>query len=139
MNKMISAVSTAAVFALSALAGVAPVTAAPWHANYQQQDRYIGSFCDTYPNASQCYDWRSNHSRWSDSQYQNFYRIHRSNTVFSSHFMAGLFGFAFGVTMNSMPASMSAHVRACESRYRSYNVRTDSFLGFDGQYHLCRL
>lgn len=31
-----------------------------------------------------------------------------------------------------------AHVRWCLRRYRSYNPRTDQFLGYDGYYHYCR-
>lgn len=30
------------------------------------------------------------------------------------------------------------HVRWCLNRYRSYNPRTDQFLGYDGYYHYCR-
>jgi hypothetical protein len=30
------------------------------------------------------------------------------------------------------------HVRWCLHRYRSYNPRTDMFLGYDGRYHRCR-
>ncbi|MFO0991857.1 MAG: BA14K family protein [Hyphomicrobiales bacterium] len=29
------------------------------------------------------------------------------------------------------------HVEWCLDRYRSYNPRTDSFLGYDGEYHRC--
>ncbi|MBU1175751.1 MAG: BA14K family protein [Alphaproteobacteria bacterium] len=139
MRKFIAIVSAAAFVGASALAGIAPASAAPWHSNYQQQDRYIGTFCDRNPNASQCNDWRMNRSQWGDSQYQSFYQVHRSNSVFASNFIAGVFGFALGATISGMPASTSAHVRACQDRYRSYNVRTDSFLGYDGFYHLCRL
>ncbi len=32
----------------------------------------------------------------------------------------------------------SAHVRWCLNRYRSYNPRTDTFLGYDGYRHRCR-
>lgn len=31
-----------------------------------------------------------------------------------------------------------AHVRWCLNRYRSYNPRTDQYLGYDGYYHFCR-
>ncbi|WP_394706316.1 BA14K family protein [Breoghania sp.] len=31
-----------------------------------------------------------------------------------------------------------AHVNWCLRRYRSYNPRTDRFLGYDGRYHRCR-
>jgi hypothetical protein len=30
-----------------------------------------------------------------------------------------------------------AHLRWCKNRYRSYNVRTDKFLGYDGKYRRC--
>ncbi len=32
----------------------------------------------------------------------------------------------------------SDHVRWCLNRYKSYNPRTNRFLGFDGIYHRCR-
>jgi hypothetical protein len=31
------------------------------------------------------------------------------------------------------------HVARCEAHYRSYNPETDMFLGYDGEYHYCRL
>ncbi|WP_321342533.1 BA14K family protein [Breoghania sp.] len=31
-----------------------------------------------------------------------------------------------------------AHVNWCLRRYRSYNPRTDRYLGYDGRYHRCR-
>ena len=30
------------------------------------------------------------------------------------------------------------HVAWCEAHYRSYNPSTNLFLGYDGNYHLCR-
>jgi hypothetical protein len=32
----------------------------------------------------------------------------------------------------------SRHVRYCLSRYRTYSVRTDNFIGYDGYRHRCR-
>jgi hypothetical protein len=32
----------------------------------------------------------------------------------------------------------SGHVRYCLSRYRTYSVRTDTFVGYDGYRHRCR-
>ncbi len=139
MNKFISTVSAAALLGLAALAGITPVSAAPWNQNYQQQDRYIANFCDHNPNAGQCNDWRSNHSRWGNNQYQGFYRTHRNDSRFGGNLAAGLFGFAVGAALTGSPGYMSNHVSACEYRYRSYNARTDTFLGFDGFRHACRL
>ncbi len=31
-----------------------------------------------------------------------------------------------------------SHVNWCLNRYRSYNPRTDQYLGYDGRYHYCR-
>ena len=70
MKKIISTVSAAAVLALSLLAGITPVSAATWHQDYQQQDRYIGDYCDRNPYATQCNDWRANRSTWGNSQYR---------------------------------------------------------------------
>ena len=35
-------------------------------------------------------------------------------------------------------ASGRSHVRWCLNRYRSYNPRTDTFMGYDGRRHYCR-
>ena len=139
MKKFISTVSAAAFLGLSSLAGITPVSAAPWNQNYQQQDRYVGSFCANNPNAGQCNDWRSNHSNWSNSQYQGFYRSHRNDNGFRGNLAAGVFGFAVGAALTGGPGYMGGHISACQNRYRSYSVRTDTFLGFDGSRHLCRI
>ena len=139
MKKFISTVSAAALLGLTALAGVTPVSAAPWNQNYQQRDSYIGNYCDRNPYATQCNDWRSNHSQWGNSQYRSFYRSHQNESGFRGNLAAGLFGFAVGAALTGSPGYMSNHVSACENRYHSYNPRTDTFLGFDGFRHACRL
>jgi hypothetical protein len=67
--------------------------------------------------------------------------------------IAGIGGFIIGATIaNSQPAyhghysggyqpanSWEAHVARCYARYRSYDHRTDTYRGFDGHYHYCRL
>lgn len=60
-------------------------------------------------------------------------------------FAAGAAGFMIGAAMASSaraePAEEPyyAHVRRCEARYRTYDVETDSFMGYDGLPHRCRL
>ena len=55
MKKFISTVSAAALLGLSALVGLMPAAAAgPMRPSYQQQDRYIGNYCDGNPGAAQC-------------------------------------------------------------------------------------
>jgi len=140
MKNFISTVSVAAILGLISLVGLTPAAAGPMPGNFQQQDRYIGNFCDTNPNAGQCNDWRSNRGNWSNSQYQGFYRTHRHDRGFDNNLAAGLFGFAVGAALvNGTPGHMSSHVSACQNRYNSYSVRTDTFLGYDGLRHLCRI
>ena len=137
MNKMILGVSAAALLGLSSLAGIAPAAAAP----HDQQDQYIGNYCGKNPNANQCNDWQTNHSRWSNNQYQGFYRDHRRDSGFGNSAVAGLFGFAAGALVAGAldNGNGTYHVRACENAYRSYDVRTDTYLGYDGARHQCQL
>ena len=139
MNKIISGVSAAAFFGLTALAGIAPATAAT--PNFQQRDQFIGNFCDSHKTDNRCNDWQQNHTRWSNSQYQGFYRDHRNDNGFGDSAVAGLFGFAAGALVAGAlnNGNGTDHVRACENAYRSYDVRTDSYIGFDGARHECRL
>jgi len=66
--------------------------------------------------------------------------------------IAGIGGFIIGAMVNSQPdyhghyaggyhpaSSWEAHVARCYARYRSYDHRTDTYRGFDGHYHYCRL
>lgn len=36
-------------------------------------------------------------------------------------------------------AQTSDHETACAAKYRSYNVDNDSYMGFDGSWHVCPL
>nr|WP_245198853.1 BA14K family protein [Jiella mangrovi] len=36
------------------------------------------------------------------------------------------------------PSRGGSHVARCRARYRSYDARTDTFLGYDGYRHRCR-
>jgi hypothetical protein len=134
MNKVISGVSAAALLGLSSLAGIAPAAAAQ---GFQQRDHYISNYCGKHRD-NQCNDWQTNHTRWSNNQYQNFYRYHRNDQDFGDSLAAGVFGFALGTMLGgALNEGGSAHVRACENAYRTYDVRTDSYMGFDGMRHRC--
>ena len=148
MNKIISTISIGTLLGLTSLAGAAPASAVMYigNSNYQQQDQYIGNFCDRHPDARQCNDWQTNHQRWSHSQYQSFYRYHQNNAGFGGNVAASLFGFAAGAVIAGAITSNSGdngygsdHVTACQSAYRSYSARSDTYLGYDGVRHQCRL
>ncbi|MBA3448205.1 MAG: BA14K family protein [Pseudaminobacter sp.] len=68
--------------------------------------------------------------------------------------IAGIGGFIVGATIansaqrhypdypsgyGGRTSSWEHHVDRCYARYRSYDHRTDTYLGYDGQYHYCQL
>ena len=57
---------------------------------------------------------------------------------------AGILGFAAGAAIAGAArdrayAYEGDHVAACEDAYRSYDPRTDTYLGYDGYRHYCEL
>jgi hypothetical protein len=57
---------------------------------------------------------------------------------------AGILGFAAGAAIAGAArdrayVSGDDHIAACEEAYRSYDVRTDTYLGYDGLRHYCEL
>jgi hypothetical protein len=91
MNRMISAVSCAALLAAGALAGISAASADP------AQDKVISNYCNKNTDAPDCNDWRSNRAGWSVSQYQAFYGQHSSDPDFQSAEAQA----AFGLPVNS--------------------------------------
>lgn len=144
-------VTSAAAVALTALLALpAPVAAASYGmgmgggmgAGMGSQGQYVANQCQMHPNWQGCGDWRRNHDRWGQAQYKQWYRWNHNNL---GNFAAGLFGFALGAaitgSMNQADqgSGYNTHVDRCEARYRSYNPRTDQYLGTDGRYHFCTL
>ena len=53
---------------------------------------------------------------------------------------AGILGFAAGAAIaGAAQSNHRGHVDACLSAYRSYDPRTDTYLGYDGYRHRCML
>jgi hypothetical protein len=70
------------------------------------------------------------------------YRFYNGFWFPPSAFIAGaIVGGILGSTVAPRPYpytySASAHVQWCSSHYRSYNVNTDLFFGYDGNWHRC--
>lgn len=132
--------TAALVISITGLAVASPAFAAP--GSHMQQDQYIGNYCTSYPSDHQCSDWRSNHSHWSSNQYHSFYMDHERSAGFGGDFAAGLFGFAVGATIAAAAnnsGDYDSHVAACENYYRSYDVNSNTYLGYDGIRHQCML
>jgi hypothetical protein len=139
MKKTIST-ALASLFLVSTIA--VPAVAAPKHRNYSKQDNYIRDYCRKHRDSS-CNDWQRHHGSWDESHYHNWYNRHRSYYG-SNNAAAAIFGFAAGAIAGAAVgaangAASSSHVAACQAQYRSYNPQTDMYLGYDGQYHYCRL
>jgi hypothetical protein len=145
MRKTISALSSAALLTLISLAGIMPAAAAsPSRANWDRQDQYIGSFCQKYRGADQCNTWRADHANWTSEQYRDFYRRHQNDKEFATPEVAGLFGMSpgggkAGISQHTGQEGSDNHIRTCKDTYLSYDPRTDSFLGYDGDRHQCQL
>lgn len=105
----------------------------------QQRNQHVASYCDRNPKARSCRDWRNNHSNWNDQNYRNFYRDNRYQRDFNAADVGVMFMFGIGsaIANQSYVRSSSPHVRYCKARFRSYQVRTDSYLGYDGIWHRC--
>lgn len=134
-KKMISAIVG------TVLAGTMMMPAPASAQSLRSQERFVSERCIENPRLRGCQDWRQNRHRWGHNQYRQWYRWNQPNI--GSSIAAGIFGFAIGAAIgsnaNRSSSSWDAHVARCEARYRSYNPRTDMFLGYDGQYHRCRL
>lgn len=135
--------ASAAVATVLAGLMIAPVPASAASGDFGKQQRYVSQQCMAHPNWKGCGDWKHNRHKWGHNDYRNWYRWNQPNigTV-----AAGIFGFALGAaivgsnrTYNDGYSSWDDHVEACEDRYRSYDERTDTFLGYDGLRHRCRL
>ena len=123
----------------------APASAQSVSVSIGAQQRYVSERCLEHPNWRGCDDWRRNHSRWDDDDYDNWYLWNRPHL---GSVAAGIFGFALGAAIVGSANrydddddfdDYDDHVAACEAQYRSYNAETDMFLGYDGQYHRCNL
>jgi hypothetical protein len=63
--------------------------------------------------------------------------------------IAGVGGFILGAAVanaargsdyyGARRTAWGLHVERCYAHYKTYDHRTDTFVGFDGQLHLCRL
>src|SRR4051794_17664117 len=149
MHKTLATVSAIALAGLTSLWAIAPAAAAP---NLQMRQQFVGNWCDRHPNDPSCQDFRVHHNRWGNAQYQMWYRSHQHDSGFDP-LAAGIFGFAAGALIAGAAANSDDdeviyddqamndddHIAACEDAYRSYDLRTDTYLGYDGYRHQCQL
>jgi hypothetical protein len=138
MNKTVGI----AVACMAIGATLLPATASAQSGRFYKQDRVIERYCDRNWD-NDCDDWRDNRHSWNKARYHRWYRHHHD------HFgpedaAASIFGFVAGAAAGAITGSISggvggSHVARCEARYRSYDPGSDTYMGFDGERHYCRL
>lgn len=129
MIKTVFATLTAA--ATAGLMAFAPAPAQAATFTFGVGDQMVGNYCNTHSRDRDCRDYRRGHHNWNETRYRNF---------FGSH------GLSFNFTVNtdtryrdSRGRLSSSHIQRCEDRFRSYDRRTDTYLGYDGDRHYCTL
>lgn len=150
MRKLASLVSGLALSGVVALSAIVPAQAQSVTMSYGQRYQVIQTYCDRNPWDRDCQGFYG--GRWNDRQYNDFYYSRRSSI---DNIASGILGFTFGAAIGSIIANgnntrggdvvigrannYDSHVSACYDRYRSYDAETDTYMGFDGVRHRCRL
>jgi hypothetical protein len=151
MKKFAAAALATVFLATSPVPFIEPANAQDRSYSRADRDRYIGRFCANRPNHPDCRDWRSNRSRWDDRRYRDWYHQTHRGSSGSNAAAAAIFGLAAGALLSGAYTGgfggfsagggrdVTAHVRACQARYRSYDPSTNTFMGYDGIRRPCRL
>ena len=143
MKKAIATVAACVVLGTSL---IAPASAQNRRGG-RDRDQYMQNYCGRHDD-SDCRDWRANRNRWDDARYHGWYERHRHDRDFhtygTANAAAAIFGFAAGAAAGAITGSINGGVRgssvaACEARYRSYDRASNTYLGYDGYPHECRL
>jgi hypothetical protein len=134
MKKFISALTAASMIGAMSLTSVAPATAASFPDNGGQYNG--GQQNGPQHNYGQQNGGQRYGNRWNNHRYYN-----QPRSAFPG-IAAGIVGLAAGAAVagainNSHYQSANAHIRACEAHYRSYDVRTNTFVGYNGQRYAC--
>lgn len=74
------------------------------------------------------------------------WRRHRDNDRTGAAILGGILGLGAGLAIGNANRAPAAYApwspewyRYCDNKYRSFNPRTGYFLGYDGEYHFCRV
>ncbi|WP_291420511.1 BA14K family protein [Devosia sp.] len=149
MNKLASILSAVALTGVTAIGSGVPAQAQSFSMSFGQRHQVIQTYCDRYPSDPDCNSFYQ--GNWRDRDYQRFYSTRRAPI---DNISTGILGFTFGAALGSIIANgannsgdvvvrrangYDSHVQACYNRYRSYDEETNTFLGFDGVRHECRL
>jgi hypothetical protein len=135
-----------AIITLGSSVSVAPLTVSaagieirPVERHYAPRGYYRGDRGYYRGNRGYYYGNRGYYAR--DRYYdRRYYRRHRHNDAIG----AGIAGLAVGALVGGALVNQNTYYRGgnrdayCYSRYRSYDARTGTYVGYDGRRHYCR-
>lgn len=146
MKKML----TLAVALAATVTTAIPTQAQSVTLSFGERQRLVETYCDRYPRDRDCRGYYD--GRWGRNDYTSFYNRRRGDL---DPIAASLFGLTLGAIVGGAIANSNnnrggdrlvgpvgggrVNVEACQARYRSYDVATNTFLGYDGIRHPCRL
>lgn len=140
------------------IAVMTATTAVPAMAQYRggDRDRYIERYYGNNAHDRDYRRWRENRRHWSDRDYRRWYeRRHRHRRDNNNNAAAAIFGLAAGAiagaavssanrapsgvpSAGGYPAFSDGYMRYCSNKYRSFDPRSGTFLGYDGNRHYCQ-
>jgi hypothetical protein len=150
MKRFVTNLVAIAMTAIMSISSVIPVQAQEVTLSFGQRQQVIQTYCDRNPFDPDCRGYFD--GRWTDRDYDWFYRRNRSDL---DPLIAGIFGLAIGAIIAGAIANGNnnsrvpndrvvgrldrGHIARCYARYKSYDERTDTFMGYDGIRHACNL
>jgi hypothetical protein len=159
MFSSISKLTAIALASVMSVASVIPVQAQDVTLSFGERQRVVQTYCDRNPYDYDCRGYHGGY--WRNRDYDDFYYSRRSDM---DALAVGIFGLAFGAIIGSAIANSNnsrsngdrvigrvddgsrvigrldrGHVARCYARYKSYDERTDTFMGYDGIRRLCNL
>lgn len=148
MKPFATKLTAVAMTCLLSVSSFTPVQAQDNSLSFGQRQQVVQAYCQRFPQDPDCNGWWF----WSARDYDAFYYRNRSDL---DPLVAGILGLAIGAIVggaiansnknnNTRPAPTvsrrdNGHVARCYQRYKSYDERTDTFLGYDGLRHPCTL
>lgn len=148
MKPLVTKLTAIAMTGLLSISSFVPVQAQDNSLNFSQRQQVVQGYCQRFPQDPDCNGWWF----WSARDYDAFYYRNRSDL---DPLVAGILGLAIGAIIGGAIANSgkshntsppptftrrdSGHVARCYQRYKSYDERTDTFLGYDGIRHPCTL
>lgn len=148
MKLSLQKIAVIAMTGLTSVASVVPAQAQDVTLSFGQRQRVIQTYCQRYPNDYDCRSYSG--GNWRQRDYDRFYYSNRRNL---DPLAAGIFGLALGAIIGGAVSNGNgpsygdrvigrvdnSHAARCYARFRSYDERSDTYLGYDGNRHYCNL